>query len=278
VPGLPVGSEAPAFTVENLDGNAVSLGTLVGRGSLLLFFSEPGCGACDAALPEVARWQREHAGKLFIVPLSRGDASANRAKATKHGLEGLLLQKDQDVAELYLANATPSAVLIKDGMIASPLAIGIDAIRELVTTATLPPPLKKGDDVPALKLPDLTGNPVDLAELRGRRTLVVFWNPSCGFCQRMLGDLKAWEVARSEAAPQLLVISVGSRQANRGQGFRSRVVLDHKSVAGRLFGSTGTPSAVLVDENGRVASDVGVGAEEVFALAGRKTASEPIPA
>jgi hypothetical protein len=34
-----------------------------------------------------------------------------------------------------------------------------------------------------------------------------------------------------------------------------------------LFGATGTPSAVVLDEAGRVASVVGVGAEEVLALA-----------
>jgi peroxiredoxin len=50
--------------------------------------------------------------------------------------------------------------------------------------------LKVGEPAPELRLPDLTGKLVDLADLRGSKTLVLFWNPGCGFCQRMLDDLK----------------------------------------------------------------------------------------
>jgi thiol-disulfide isomerase/thioredoxin len=163
---------------------------------------------------------------------------------------------------------TPSAVLVTDGLIASPLAVGPDAIRALVSDAMTPPALKKGDLVPSLRLRDLNGGTMDLAAFGGRRTLLLFWNPSCGFCQSMLDDVKAWESDRPEGAPELAVISAGSPKANREQGFRSRVLLDREFGAGQVFGVGGTPSAVVIDEEGRVASDVGVGAEAVLALAG----------
>jgi hypothetical protein len=35
----------------------------------------------------------------------------------------------------------------------------------------------------------------------------------------------------------------------------------------QVFNSCGTPSAVVIDEEGRVASEVGVGAQEVLAMA-----------
>ncbi len=113
----------------------------------------------------------------------------------------------------------------------------------------------------------LDGETVDLSALRGRR-LVLFWNPSCGFCQQMLPDVKTWERNHPQDAPELLVISTGSPDANREQGFRSPVLLDPNFGAGRVFGAEGTPSAVVLDEEGRVSSEVGVGAEAVFALAG----------
>jgi len=47
------------------------------------------------------------------------------------------------------------------------------------------------------------------------------------------------------------------------------VVLDQDFRTARLFGASGTPSAVLVDAEGRIASAVAVGAQEVFALAHR---------
>ena len=31
-------------------------------------------------------------------------------------------------------------------------------------------------------LPDLFGRPVSLASFRGSKTLLLFWNPGCGFC------------------------------------------------------------------------------------------------
>jgi hypothetical protein len=45
-----------------------------------------------------------------------------------------------------------------------------------------------------------------------------------------------------------------------------------------LFGAGGTPSALVLDEEGRVASDVGVGAQAVFALAGEVSADNFLPA
>jgi hypothetical protein len=45
------------------------------------------------------------------------------------------------------------------------------------------------------------------------------------------------------------------------------VVLDQGFTAGRAFGATGTPSAVLIDAQGRIASPVAVGAAAVLALA-----------
>jgi hypothetical protein len=39
-------------------------------------------------------------------------------------------------------------------------------------------------------------------------------------------------------------------------------------MSDRVFGATGTPSAIVLDENGRVASDVGVGATAVLSMLG----------
>jgi thiol-disulfide isomerase/thioredoxin len=136
----------------------------------------------------------------------------------------------------------------------------------LVARVTLPPPVKKGDTVPSLKLLDLTGETVDVAALRGRRTLLLFWNPSCGFCQKMLPDVKTWK--RPASAPELVVISSGSPEVNRDQGFSAKVLLDPYFGSTQVFGAAGTPSAVVLDEEGRVASEVVVGAPAVFALAG----------
>jgi hypothetical protein len=51
-------------------------------------------------------------------------------------------------------------------------------------------------------------------------------------------------------------------------GLGSPVVLDQQFAIGSAFGASGTPSAVLVDEKGKVASELAVGAPAVLPLAG----------
>src|SRR5262249_41011624 len=66
-PGLPVQSQAPLFELQAVHNAKVSLNMLRGIGKpILLFFSEPGCAACDAILPEIGLWQREHDELLLI--------------------------------------------------------------------------------------------------------------------------------------------------------------------------------------------------------------------
>jgi peroxiredoxin len=133
---------------------------------------------------------------------------------------------------------------------------------------TVPAAQKVGEEAPEVKLPDLEGHTVELADFRGEETLVLFWNTGCGFCQQMLPDLKEWEAGAPEDAPRLLVVSAGSEEANREMGLTSPVLLDQQFAVGRAFGASGTPSAVLVDAEGKVASEVGVGAPAVMELAG----------
>ena len=130
---------------------------------------------------------------------------------------------------------------------------------------------KIGEPAPDFSLPDLSGKFVHLSDFRGQEILVLFWRPSCGFCQRMLEDLKAWEANPPAGAPKLLVVSTDSVQDNQAMGLRSPVLLDQDGMrVGRLFGATGTPMAVLADAEGKIASEVAAGAPAVLALAGQE--------
>jgi thiol-disulfide isomerase/thioredoxin len=130
-----------------------------------------------------------------------------------------------------------------------------------------------GEPAPDLRLPDLNGDPVDLADFRGSPTLLLFWNPNCGFCRTMLPDLKAWDAEPPAGAPRMLVVSGGPAEANRSMGLRTTVVLDESFAAGEAFGATGTPMAVLLDADLAIASEVAVGRDAVLALAGHRAAA-----
>lgn len=303
--GLTVGSPAPAFRLDGLHGETLTLDALrVAQKPLLLVFVDAQCGPCNALLPEIAGWQRDHAATLTVVPIMRGKPD----NAAAHGLHTVLMQKDAEVSQAYRVAVTPGAVLVRpDGTVGSPLAAGADAIRGLLRRAlglpdpahVLPPAnehanggctcaqngtmgsraasvgvARRGDVAPAFRLPDLDDTPHELAAFRGQPTLLLFWNPGCGYCRKMLDDLKAWEADPPPGAPKLLLVSTGTREANRAQVLQSPIVLDADYSVGRAFGVLGTPSAVLVDADGRIASDVAAGADEVLALArGAQTAA-----
>ena len=135
------------------------------------------------------------------------------------------------------------------------------------TGATLPIPARQGEMAPTFSLPDLTGNPLALESLRGSPTLLLFWNPGCGYCRQMLDDLKAWELNPPPGAPNLLVVSTGSAEANQAMNLQSPTLLDTDFTTARAFGARGTPSAVLIDAEGRIASAVAAGRDAVLALA-----------
>jgi hypothetical protein len=87
----------------------------------------------------------------------------------------------------------------------------------------------------------------------------------------MLPDLKAWEENRSNGAPKLLVVSTDSVADNKKMGLRSPVVLDKSGMSiGGKFGAGGTPMAVLVDAEGKIASELAAGAPAVLQLAGQE--------
>src|SRR5206468_10420404 len=132
----------------------------------------------------------------------------------------------------------------------------VHAEADATAAAAAPSGVPVGQPAPPLQLPDLDGKPVALADYRGRETVVLFWNPDCGFCQQMLPDLKAWETNAGKGGPRLLVVSSGGVEANRALGLRSTVVLEPSFQAGYAFGVSGTPSAILIDAQGKIASEV----------------------
>jgi thiol-disulfide isomerase/thioredoxin len=133
---------------------------------VLLVFSSPHCGPCEALAPELEKLHREqmqrevgrvaprapqsdgnfHNGargvtrpalndsSLAVVMISKGEPKANRAKVKEHGLTfPVVLQQQWEISRRYAMFATPVAYLIDErGVIARDVAVGSDAIVELL--------------------------------------------------------------------------------------------------------------------------------------------------
>jgi thiol-disulfide isomerase/thioredoxin/uncharacterized membrane protein YphA (DoxX/SURF4 family) len=270
--GLAPGTQAPTFWLPIGDGNRVALGDLLEPGHpVVLLFTSPTCEPCSVLMPEVARWQRELAGEVTIALLSDGDPEAIRVEAAEHGLVNVLVDEAGTAYLTYEVNGTPSAVLVSaDGTIASWLAAGGDWIETLIQQALRgeggESELPIGAEIPDYAVELLDGGPVSLHELIHGTTVLLFWNPSCGFCRSMHDDLASWEAEPPYNAPGLLVISAGEPEDIRAEGFACDVVVDRDWTLAAAFGANGTPMALLVDADRRVAAPLAAGGEQALGL------------
>lgn len=135
VEGLPIGVPAPAFTLQDLSGESVTLDALrAARRPVLLIFWKPESAACMDLLPDIGQWQRDHADIMTIALIACGTVQESRALLTAEGCTTVLFQGESEIAQAYHAWATPSAVLVyAGGVIGSALAVGADAVRDLAT-------------------------------------------------------------------------------------------------------------------------------------------------
>jgi len=132
--GLGVGAPAPAFALENLRGEIVTLGGLLEGGRpLLMLFMNPHCGPCVAILAEAAEWMVARPAGMEVVVVSEGSREENLGKSEPLNPSVILLQRERETADAYQAWGTPAAVVVgTDGMIRSGVAQGAEAIRELI--------------------------------------------------------------------------------------------------------------------------------------------------
>ncbi len=131
--------------------------------------------------------------------------------------------------------------------------------------------LPAGSEAPAFELPDLSGNRTALSRWRGRRVLLVFFNPRCGYCLDMAPGLAALPSGGNGAGVVPVVVTTGTREENRRlareHGIRCPVLLQERMEVASLYGADGTPMGCLVDAEGRIASELAVGADAVLDLA-----------
>jgi peroxiredoxin len=124
---------------------------------------------------------------------------------------------------------------------------------------------------PPFRLPSLDDGELGLEHFRGKRVLLVHWSPECGFCRQIATDLAGLQDALRRRKTELVLVSYGSREGNRAlieaHGLNCPVLLQPDGATVEGFAHMGTPVAYLLDEKGRIAKPVAVGAREVPELA-----------
>lgn len=284
---LPIGAVFPQFELPDVGGKTVSLADVrSARLPVLFVFVSPACELCKSMVPEFDRWQSELDRKVKFVFVSSGNSDENLKKFGGDSKKLILLQENREVAEIVHAQWTPTAILMDvNGRIASHTATGDSAIRDLidwVRSADLSDRFKHftngshtqtknliGRSIPDFSLKALNGEIVKRDDLLGRETLVTFWSLTCPHCVSMMDELRDWDKARDSDDPSLVVFSDGDVGKHEEIGLDSPILLEKNyRTAGRL-GMFGTPSAVLVNEEGKIITETAVGAPNIWALIGK---------
>lgn len=68
--GIPLGSKAPAVTINDLDGKPVELGKLIGGKPLLLEFWATWCPICKALLPQLEAVRKTFGDRVTLVGIN----------------------------------------------------------------------------------------------------------------------------------------------------------------------------------------------------------------
>jgi peroxiredoxin len=134
--------------------------------------------------------------------------------------------------------------------------------------------LPVGSTAPDFELPDLTGVRRKLSEFRGKDLLLVFFNPKCGFCTKMAADLAALTPQGGPGRAVPIVVTTGDVGENRGLvaefGIRCLVLVQREMEVASKYHGQGTPMGYRIDAEGRIASELTVGAEPLLKLADLK--------
>jgi len=158
------------------------------------------------------------------------------------------------------------------------ILVQMDAIEQMIPevgdahAAEAPRGIPVAAPLPPFELPDIDDAIVRLEDFEGRRVLLVNWSTTCGFCEAIVEDLAKLQPRLEKRGVEVVLVSRGDPEENRAMvnahGLDARILLQPGST-GMIdaFARTGTPAAYLVDERGRVAKPMALGADQVPELA-----------
>ena len=290
--GLDLGTPIEPFRLKDLTGQEVSLEDFRGKRILLINWS-PNCGFCINMTADLAYLQPDlEKRNIQLILACHGSTEANHDLAEEHGLRcPMLLQTVSYFIREFEELGTPSAYLLDEqGLVASPLVIGSEAILNLVDAVEDNPArarrlpgeqplstsrierngLKFGTPAPVFDLPTVEGDTLSLDTYRGQRMLLVFSDPHCGPCETLLPDLVRLHRQQEDSDLAVVMISRGEPQDNQRKveeyGVTFPIALQHKWEISKKYGIFATPVAYLIDEEGVIASEVASGPEAILAL------------
>ena len=142
--------------------------------------------------------------------------------------------------------------------------------RLSVKTSVAPKGLPLESIAPPFELAAYAGGKSSLTQLLayGKPLLLIFTNPTCGPCVVLFEEVKEWQESHSEQLT-IALISFGTIKENFVNVARNglgQVLLQQEREVAEKYGANVTPTAVVVNTSGRIASPLAAGADEIRKL------------
>jgi cytochrome c biogenesis protein CcmG, thiol:disulfide interchange protein DsbE len=107
-----LGKKAPAFHLNDLNGQTVELSALRGKAVLLDFWSTA-CGPCIREMPDIQKVAEEHKDHLVVWGVSFDERDRDKKWLAQHQQEfPTLSDTEYEVSDLYSVHGIPATVLI----------------------------------------------------------------------------------------------------------------------------------------------------------------------
>lgn len=274
----------PSFRGLTLDGKPFAASDLLGKRALLFFFNPevPEAGPAADAVARIASLQGQHNFAIAGVAIGAG-GSAARAFASEHGLAfpivddgsgevlsrvGLrapvaLIGVDSDGYVIFFhGGVAPGDVPDASAVVESQLR---ESLRLPAAGAGLEPTLGTRAAAPDFSAKGLyDGAPFELASLKGKPVVLIFFLYTCPHCHHALAFLKAELPKLPEASrPQVVGVSVHGasaavkeRLAADGLDFFPVLADDDHSLRGKYGVVAGVPDLFFLDAQGRIATRI----------------------
>lgn len=125
-----------------------------------------------------------------------------------------------------------------------------------LSTATALSIPNRGDQAPALRLPDRQGKQVSLPAAGAGKILIIhFWATNCDYCLKEIAALE--KLRREESGSRLFPVSISVKDTRAGiddylgetrPGYP--ILLDENGAVAGLYGVTGIPTTFIIDGKG----------------------------
>ena len=262
------GVYAPEFTLQNLNGETVSLSDFRGKPVMLVFW-EINCTACKFQIPYIqAIYDNYSNDTIALLSINTGDkASSIQEYITSRGITyPVLLDQKHQVSQSYGIPGVPVTFLIDAEGIIKAYKIGAfrnqeeleNGLRDTFPTITFASKTETGSEIgnlaPDFNLPNIDGQNTTLSEFRGKTVLLNFWVSSCAACVDEMPYFQT--IFEKEVNEELVVLAINCgesiqtvQSAVDGMELTFPMLFDPGGKACTAY-KHGAPTTFLIDGNG----------------------------